>query len=721
MSYAAGAPVGGFVYGRGRMAADLAQYVRDLSIILGTATATGLLSQALRQPPVLGYLIAGMLIGPHVPGIVLGAADSHDMTQGLSEFGVILLMFSVGLEFSLRKIARIGPGAGLTAMFEIGLMMTLGFLISGLMGWGAIESLFLAGCICSSSTMIAAKAFEEQKLRGGFVDLTFAVLVFDDMTTILVFAVLTAVASGTGLSPGDFALSVGQLSGFLLALLAAGLFVVPRAIRTVARRERDELTLLAAITVCFSMAALASTAGYSVALGAFIAGILVSESGEGKRIEPLVLPVRNIFAAIFFVAVGMQIDPLQVLANWPLVLIFTAVVLVGKVLGVSLGAFLSGNGFKVSVRAGMSCAQNGEFSFIIATFAISKGILGDFIFPVAVGVSVLTQLTTPWMVRRSEAVAVGLERRLPAKLQTFITFYAAWIEQLRSAPRTVSVWSRIRGDVAVLALDAALLWAVLAGSNLVHWWVITELTERFTLPPWLVEVAWLGGTLLLAAIFLLGVLRRAAALAHGLAETVMPVRGSSKFDLGSAPRRVFVVALELALSLVVGLPLVALVQPFLPLSSAPIVLVVVIAALVISVWRNISHLHGHVRAGTELIIEVLAKQSREGGGEATVQASLDGVQTLLPGFPDMVPVRLQGESAAVGFTLAQVNLRVRTGATVLALSRDGGGAEVPSPHDILRPGDILTLTGADEALATARTLLHVGPAADPARNGPTDV
>ncbi len=690
------------------MATGFAQYVQDLGIILGTAAVTGLISQALRQPPVLGYLIAGMLLGPHVPGIVLGEADSLAMTQGLAEFGVILLMFSVGLEFNLRKIARIGPSAILTAVFEIGLMMTLGFLVSALMGWGTIESLFLAGCICSSSTMIAAKSFEEQKLRGSFVDLTFAILVFDDMTTILVFAVLTAVASGAGLGPGDFALSVGQLFGFLLALLAGGLFVVPRAIRMVVRRERDELTLIAAIAVCFAMAALAATAGYSVALGAFIAGILVSESGEGARIEPLVLPLRNIFAAIFFIAVGMQIDPLQIFAYWPLVLIFTAVVLVGKVLGVSLGAFLSGNGFKVSVRAGMSCAHNGEFSFIMAAFAISKDILGDFIFPVAVGVSVLTQLTAPLMIRRSEALAIGLEQRLPAKLQTFVTFYEAWIEQLRSTPRTVSVWSRIRGDVVVLALDAVLLWAVLAGSNLVHWWVVTELTARFTLPPWLVEVTWLGATFIVAGIFLLGVLRRAAALAHKLAEVVMPVRTDNKLDLGSAPRKMFVVALELALSLVIGLPLVALVQPFLPLSSAPILLMVVIASLVISVWRNISHLHGHVRAGTELIVEVLARQSRE-GGEATVQTSLDEVQALLPGFPDMTPVHLKAGSAAVGSTLAQLDLRVRTGATALALSRDGAGAEVPGPHDALRPGDILTLTGSDEALARARVLLHDGP------------
>lgn len=695
------------------MAAEVSQLVQDLSIILGTAAVTGLISQALRQPPVLGYLIAGMLLGPHVPGIVLGAPESGEMTQRLSEFGVMLLMFSVGLEFNLRKIARIGPSAILTAVFEIGLMMTLGFLVSSLLGWGVIESLFVAGCICSSSTMIAAKSFEEQKLRGSVVDLTFAILVFDDMTTILVFAVLTAIASGAGLAPGDFALAVGQLFGFLLALLAGGLFIVPRSIRAIVRRDSDELTLIAAISICLAMSALAATADYSVALGAFIAGIVVSESGEGGRIGALVMPVRNIFAAIFFIAVGMQIDPLQILTYWPLVLVFTAVVLVGKVLGVSLGAFLSGNGLKVSVRAGMSCAHNGEFSFIMAAFAISRGILGDFIFPVAVGVSVMTQLTAPLMIRRSEAVAAGLERRLPAKLQTFVTFYEAWIEQLRSTPRTVSLWSRSRGDVVVIALDAALFWAVLAGSRLVHWWVVTESTARFSLPPWLVELGWYGLTLALAGIFLLGVLRRAAALAHKLAESVIPRRGDGKLDLGLAPRKVFVVALELALSLIIGLPLVALVQPFLPLSSAPIVLTIVIVALLVNVWRNISHLHGHVRAGTELIVEVLARQGRDEGDDPSVSASLDAVQDMLLGFPDLTPIRLNPTSAAVGLTLAQINLRVRTGATALAISREGAATEAPSPHDVLQAGDILALTGSEEALTQAQALLHTGPAAEP--------
>ena len=219
------------------MSGDFAQSIQDLGIILGVAALTSLASQRLKQPPVLGYLMAGMLLGPHVPGIVIGAEESLALTHSLSELGVILLMFTIGIEFSLRKIARIGMSAGLTALIEVGLMISLGYLAGRMFGWSATESLFIGACMGISSTMLVAKTFEGQKLRGGFVDVTFAVLVFEDMIAILLLAVLQAVASGTGLSPGEFAITLGKLFGFLIALLVGGLLVVPRFIRGVVRQD----------------------------------------------------------------------------------------------------------------------------------------------------------------------------------------------------------------------------------------------------------------------------------------------------------------------------------------------------------------------------------------------------------------------------------------------------------------------------------------------------
>ena len=481
-------------YPRRRVAVEAAHYVQDIGVILGVAAVTSLVSQRLRQPPVLGYLLAGMILGPHVPGIIIGGEASVELAHGLSELGVILLMFSIGIEFSLRKIVRIGLPAALTAVIEVGLMISLGYLFGRLFGWTALESLFMGACLGISSTMLVAKAFQEQKVRGGFVEVTFAVLVFEDMIAILMLAVLTALASGSGLSPIGFALTIGQLFGFLLALLAAGLLVVPRFIRGVVKIGRSETTLIGGIAVCFGMAAFASASGYSVALGAFLAGMLVSESGEGSKVEHVIQPLRDLFAAIFFISVGMTIDPLLIAEHWLPVLVFSLVVLCGKLFGVSLGSFLAGNGLKNSVRAGMSLAQIGEFSFIIAGLGVTTGATREFVFPIAVAVALVTALTTPQMVRRSEAAAESVDHHLPDRMLTFVTFYDGWIEQLRAAPRSEAIGSRVRRPIVMLTVDAGLLVAVLAGSSLVHRQVVAALGQATHLTPWVLEAGYLAAT-----------------------------------------------------------------------------------------------------------------------------------------------------------------------------------------------------------------------------------
>ncbi|MDC0722945.1 cation:proton antiporter [Nannocystis bainbridge] len=687
--------------------ASAAHYVQEVGAILGTAAVTSLLSQRLRQPPVLGYLVAGMILGPHVPGIIIGGEGSVQLAHALSEFGVILLMFTIGIEFSLRKIVKIGLPAALTAVIEVGLMISLGYMIGGLFGWSSTASLFVGACLGISSTMLVAKAFEEQRLRGGFVEVVFAVLVFEDMIAILLLAILTGLASGTGLSPIDFALTVGKLLAFLLAMLAAGLLVVPRFIRGVVRIGRAETTLIAGIAVCFGMAAFASASGYSVALGAFLAGMLVSESGEGPKVEHVIQPLRDLFAAVFFISIGMTIDPVLVAQHWLPVVVLTAVVLVGKVVGVSFGSFLAGNGLRRSVRAGMSLAQIGEFSFIIAGLGLQTGAIPDYILPIMVAVSILTSITTPVMVRRSERGAEAIDRWLPDRVQTFVTFYDGWIEQLRAAPRSATAGRRVRGPLLMLTVDAALLVALLAGSSLVHWQAVEAMFQATRLSPTVIEILYVGATLTLAGVLFVGVLRRAAALARALATVVLPTRDDGKLDLGSAPRRAFTVAIELALSLVIGLPLVAVLQPFLPLSSGFAVFVLVVAALGYNVWRSIGNLDGHVRAGTELIVEVLARQGRQGSGPAAHQ-SLVEVAPMLPGFPDMTPVTLAATSPAIGQTLAELNLRARTGASVLSINRAGAGVVLPEANERLQVGDTLTLAGGHEAVERASALLQRG-------------
>src|SRR2546422_9065281 len=394
---------------------DAHAFLKSLTIVLGVAAVTTVVFQRLRQPVVLGYIIAGLIVGPHVP---IPLVADPVVVQTLSELGVILLMFSLGLEFSLRRLAEVGPTAGLTALLETSFMIWLGFTIGRLLGWTGLASLFAGAVIAISSTTIIAQAFEEQGVTGKLRQLVLGILIAEDLIAVLLIAVLTGVASGSGLAPGPLAATVARLVGFLVALITVGLLLVPRAMRAVSRLNRRQTTLVASIGICFAVALLAQAFGYSVALGAFLAGSLVAESGEEKQIERLVEPVRDIFGAVFFVSVGMLIDPALVARHWPAVVVLTAAVVIGKVVGVSLGAVLTGSGMRTSVQAGLSLAQIGEFSFIIAGLGLALHATGEFLYPVAVAVSALTTLLTPWMIRESEPIAAWVDRKLPTPLRS---------------------------------------------------------------------------------------------------------------------------------------------------------------------------------------------------------------------------------------------------------------------------------------------------------------
>jgi CPA2 family monovalent cation:H+ antiporter-2 len=674
-------------------------FLTDLLIVLGTAAVTTVVFQALRQPVALGYILAGLLIGPYVPiPLVADAA----LVATLSELGVILLMFSIGLEFSIRTIAKVGIPAGLTAVLEVGLMVSLGYLVGLAFGWSGTEALFLGACCGISSTMLVAKAFEEAKLSGGFTELVFAILVFEDLIAILLLAVLTAVATGHGLSTEELVVEVGKLGGFLLALLIAGLLVVPRAMRTIASLGRSETLLIASMGVCFGMAVLAQRAGYSVALGAFLAGMLVAESGRGHDVDALIRPFRDVFAAIFFVSIGMTIDPGLIAEHWLPVVVLTFVVLIGKAAGVSVGAFLAGNGLRRSVRAGVSLAQIGEFSFIIAALGSASGATRDFLLPIAVAVSCLTAFATPWLIRGSDRISSAVDAHLPGRLQTFVTFYASWIERLRTT-RPDSLWTRLRRPLVLLVLDAALVGAVVIGASVAIPRMAPELAARLAMDVDAARVILYAAAGVAAGLFVIGVVRLVRRLARILAAEVIPQGQDGGLDLGTAPRRVLFLTLELAIVLVVGLPLAALLGPFLPGGGALLAVPVLLIAFM--VWRATQNLHGHVRAGSELIVEALARQGRRAPTEHEEPARLDVVEAMLPGFAGLAPVTLDATSPAIGRSLAELNLRAMTGASVLAITREGGGTAYPSPSETLRAGDVLALAGSAEAVAAARALL----------------
>jgi CPA2 family monovalent cation:H+ antiporter-2 len=678
---------------------DVHEFLRSLTLVLGVAAVTTVLFQRLRQPVVLGYIVAGMIIGPHVP---IPLVVDRTIVQSLSELGVILLMFSLGLEFSLGKLVRVGPTAGFTAVVQSSLMTWLGFLVGRAFGWTMLESIFTGAAMAISSTTIIAKVFDEQRIGGRQRELVVGILLIEDLIAIVFLAALTAIATGAGLSAAALTATVGKLTAFLIALLVVGMLTIPRFVRAVLRLERDETTLVASIGVCFLTAYVAHLAGYSVALGAFLAGSLVAESGHPEPIEHLIRPVRDVFAAIFFVSVGLLIDPTDVAAHWDAVVVLTIVVIVGNIVGVTVGAFLTGSSTRTAIQAGMSLAQIGEFSFIIAGLGLSLGATRDFIYPVAVAVSAITTLTTPWLIRAAEPTADFVDRKLPHPLQTFTTFYGTWLERMREGPGTRHA-RQVRGALRLIVLDAALLSGLIVATAI---WI--EDAAAFLVRAVGLDAAPAGLLVIGAAAaasfpFLIGIGRLSRRLGHALAEAALP-RRSGSFDLDAAPRRALLVTLQLGVGLATTLAVVAITQPFLPSYPGPVLLGSIVVAFAIALWQSATNLEGHVRAGAQAIVEALTTYARP-GSDGSGPPSLHGVHEMLAGLGEPVAIQLEAASPGVGKSLADLNLRGRTGATVLAIIRSGKPV-LPTAGERLDTGDILAVAGTHEAIDAATVMLR---------------
>jgi CPA2 family monovalent cation:H+ antiporter-2 len=686
-------------------------FLSALAVVLGVAAVTTVLFHRLRQPVVLGYMLAGLIVGPHLP---IPLVADPEIVHTLSEIGIIFLMFSLGLEFSFRKLVKVGPTAGVTAIGECSLMFWLGFAVGRAFGWPAFDSLFAGAILSISSTTIVARAFDEQRVTGKLRERVVGVLIAEDLIAILLMATLTAIATGRGVSLATLAATSGRLLAFLVALVVGGLLVVPRVMRAVVALRRPETTLVASVGVCFCVALLAQGFGYSVALGAFIAGSLVAESGEERTIEPLIQPVRDLFAAIFFVSVGMMLDPLVLVRDWLPILVLTVVVVAGKFVGVSTGAFLTGSGTRTAVQAGMSLAQIGEFSFIIAGLGVALDPRRGYLYAIAVAVSALTTLFTPWLIRASGPVASWVDRKLPAPLQTFAALYASWLERLRSSSSGSGGSGReasaVRRLGRMLALDAAILASLVVGTVFALPPAASLLAAKLGVSSRAAAALVLVGVVVLALPFALGVIRVSQKLGLRLAEAALPITNRHELDLAAAPRRALVVALQLASVLLVGAPLVAVTQPFLPGWWGAGLLLVILLFLALAFWRKAADLHGHVQAGAQVIVEALAAQSKSNvGAHATrsLEANdpLDRLKGLWASFGAPRAITLEPASPAVGRTLAELDVRALTGAVVLAITRPDEAVLVPAANERLREGDILAVAGTTEAVHDAAVLL----------------
>ena len=416
----------------------LPKLIEDLALIIVTAAATTLLFRKIRQPLVLGYIIAGFLVGPHLsltPTVV-------DMTnvRTLADIGVIFLLFSLGLEFSFKKLMRVGGSASVTAFVEIIFITITGYFVGQWMGWSIMDSLFLGGMLASSSTTIIIKAFDELGVKTKqYARIVFGVLVVEDIVVILLMVLLSTVAVTKQFEGEEMLFTVAKLLFFLLLWFIAGIFLLPSFLRYAKSLLDEETLLILSIGLCLGMVVVATQVGFSAELGAFIMGSILAETTKAEKVEHLIKPVKDLFGAIFFVSVGMLIDPMTIMEyRWP-VLWITLLTLFGKLFSTTLGALLSGQPLKQSVQVGMSMAQIGEFAFIVAALGLSLGVTSDFLFPVAVGASAITTFTTPYMIKYSPAFYETIVKLIPSRWLNTISNYSSSTQKIQAESNWKSV------------------------------------------------------------------------------------------------------------------------------------------------------------------------------------------------------------------------------------------------------------------------------------------
>ncbi|AEJ15731.1 MULTISPECIES: cation:proton antiporter [Pseudomonas] len=578
-------------------------FIQDLAVIMLVAGVVTILFHRLKQPVVLGYIVAGFIIGPHTPPF--GLIHDEDTIKTLAELGVIFLMFCLGLEFSLRKLFKVGATAFIAAFLEIVLMIWIGFEIGRWFGWNTMDSLFLGAILAISSTTIIVKALNDLKMKNErFAQLIFGVLIVEDILGIGIIALLSGIAVSGTVSSGEVFSTVGKLSLFMIVALVIGILLVPRLLAYVAKFESNEMLLITVLGLCFGFCLLVVKLEYSMVLGAFLIGAIMAESRQLLKIESLIEPVRDLFSAIFFVAIGLMIDP-QVLIDyaWPIVVITLAVVL-GKMLSCGMGAFIAGNDGRTSLRVGMGLSQIGEFSFIIAALGMTLQVTSDFLYPVAVAVSAITTLLTPYLIRAADPLSLKLGKVVPSRLARVLSLYGEWLRSIQPQGESAMLAAMIRRILLQVGVNLALVIAIFFSGGYFAERIGNWLSEWVSDTSQQKALIW-GAALLLSLPFLIAAYRKLKALSMLLAE--MGVKPETAGRHTQRVRRVIAEVIPLLSLLVIFLLLSALSASILPTSELLLVIAVVAAVVVALLWRWFIRVHTRMQIA---LLETL-ENSRE--------------------------------------------------------------------------------------------------------------
>lgn len=587
------------------------RFIQDLAVIMLVAGFVTVVFHQLRQPVVLGYIVAGFIIGPHTPSFSMLLVNDQSTVHNLSELGVIFLMFSLGLEFSLRKLMKVGSTAFVAAIAEILLMFWVGYEIGRFFDWGTVNCIFLGTMLSMSSTTIIIKALNELGLKNErFAQLVFGILIVEDLLGIVMIALLSSLATTGTITTADASIVIGKLTIFMAVSLAVGFLFVPKLVSYVASFKRDEMLLVSVLGLCFGYCMLVVHWGYSVALGAFVIGAIIAESKDIKKVEHLVEPLRDMFSAVFFVSIGMMIEPQMLREHIVPILVITVCVVCFKVIPCTLGAIVTGNSPRESLRVGMTLAQIGEFSFIIATLGLSlknpadptKPLMAPFLYPIAVAVSALTTLFTPYLIKASDPLATKLGNRMPQWMLNFFALYTHMASRFTLKGERAAIVGIFKQLLLKTALNILAVIAIFLGfgfvANLPESVVPQVLAESalYKKTIWWNTLLWIGAVML-SLPFLIVAFQKIRVASRLMVEVTL-MHGRNP-DLIKSVGGVVVHVIPLASLLGFGLMLLLLSSAILPNKGVLIVLLVLF--VVIAFFFQSAFMKAHARLQHALI------------------------------------------------------------------------------------------------------------------------
>ena len=664
---------------------ELPALIQDLALILVVAGVVTLVFKKLKQPLVLGYIVAGFLVSPHMPytASVVDMSNIHLW----ADIGVMFLLFSLGLDFSFKKILKMGASPVISTITIIFCMSMLGIFMGHAFGWGRMDCIFLGGMLAMSSTTIIYKAFDDLGLRQQqFAGLVMSVLILEDILAIVMMVMLSAIAGGQNPDGGQMLESVIKIGFFLVLWLVVGIFAIPLFLRSVRRLINSEVLLIVSLGLCCAMAVFSTKVGFSSAFGAFIMGSILAETIEAERIEKLVEPVKNLFGAIFFVSVGMLVDP-KILIEYALpIFALVMTILVGQSVFGSFSFMLGGESLKSAMRCGFSMAQIGEFSFIIASLGLSLGVISDFLYPVVVAVSVITTFLTPYMIRLATPAYSALEHRLPSKLIRSLNHLSM------SHPNTQekSKWKRLLTQMLVNVL----VYSILSSAVITLMFMFVLPFTRKLLPGW--ELHWYANAITgFLTVLLISPFLRAMVMKKNHSEEFKALWTES--NRNRLPLLFTIVA-----RIMVAVAFIFYICNYLSRFTPAVMITIGILAVVLMIFsRRIKHRSILLE---RLFINNLRSRDIEAQVHGKKRPLYEG--KLLDRDIHIADFDVPNNSAWMGQTLKQLNLGNKYGVHVSSILRGGRRLNIPDGDSVIFPGDRLQVIGSDDQLTKFRQALE---------------